>query len=116
MKIVQENIIILIYLKLMIFTLQFILRCLVHLSRHGAEISMFAPDKTQYHVINHCEGNPTEGESRYVWCAMCYRCTCIYHICLKKRPGIYFSSGPLHLVLKRDRNLFKVGICSLKLS
>jgi enhancing lycopene biosynthesis protein 2 len=40
--------------------------CLVHLSRHGADVSMFAPDKPQLHVINHLKGEPTEGETRNV--------------------------------------------------
>ena len=39
----------------------------------------------------------------------------IYRICLNKRPGIYFSFGPLHPVLKQDGRLFEVGVCSLKL-
>ena len=41
----------------------------------------------------------------------------IYHIhaCLKKRPGVYFSSGPLHPALKQDGHLFEVRVCSLKL-
>jgi len=39
--------------------------CLVHLSRSGAEVSMFAPDIAQMHVINHTKGAPAE-ESRNV--------------------------------------------------
>lgn len=31
---------------------------LVHLSRAGAQISMFAPDKDQMHAINHLKGEP----------------------------------------------------------
>ncbi|KAG5264020.1 hypothetical protein AALO_G00271240 [Alosa alosa] len=31
---------------------------LVHLSRAGAEVKMFAPDAEQMHVVNHCEGKP----------------------------------------------------------
>ena len=38
-------------------------RCLVHLSRAGAEVAMFAPDIQQMHVINHTKGEPME-ESR----------------------------------------------------
>lgn len=34
--------------------------CLVHLSRAGAEVSMFAPDMQQMHVINHTKGEPME--------------------------------------------------------
>lgn len=30
--------------------------CLVHLSRHGADVSMFAPDVKQFHVIDHTKG------------------------------------------------------------
>uniref|UniRef100_A0A8K9Y0T2 DJ-1/PfpI domain-containing protein n=1 Tax=Oncorhynchus mykiss TaxID=8022 RepID=A0A8K9Y0T2_ONCMY len=32
---------------------------LVHLSRAGAKVQMFAPDVDQMHVVNHCEGKPT---------------------------------------------------------
>ena len=39
-------------------------RCLVHLSRHSAEVSIFAPDKPQLHVVNHLKGEPMEGETR----------------------------------------------------
>ena len=38
-----------------------------------------------------------------------------YHICLKKRLGVYYYTGPLGLVLKQDGRLFEVGVCSLKL-
>lgn len=40
-------------------------RCLVHLSRHGVEVGMFAPDQSQMHVVNHLTGQPVESESRY---------------------------------------------------
>ncbi|XP_076018873.1 glutamine amidotransferase-like class 1 domain-containing protein 3, mitochondrial [Genypterus blacodes] len=33
---------------------------LVHLSRAGAKVQMFAPSADQMHVVNHCEGKPTE--------------------------------------------------------
>uniref|UniRef100_A0A3P9IU96 Si:ch211-153b23.5 n=1 Tax=Oryzias latipes TaxID=8090 RepID=A0A3P9IU96_ORYLA len=33
---------------------------LVHLSRAGAKVQMFAPNADQMHVVNHCEGKPTE--------------------------------------------------------
>ncbi|XP_055015307.1 glutamine amidotransferase-like class 1 domain-containing protein 3, mitochondrial isoform X1 [Boleophthalmus pectinirostris] len=33
---------------------------LVHLSRAGAKVQMFAPNMDQMHVVNHCEGKPTE--------------------------------------------------------
>ncbi|KAM4622123.1 glutamine amidotransferase-like class 1 domain-containing protein 3, mitochondrial [Polymixia lowei] len=33
---------------------------LVHLSRAGAKVKMFAPNADQMHVVNHCEGKPTE--------------------------------------------------------
>ncbi|XP_051565354.1 glutamine amidotransferase-like class 1 domain-containing protein 3, mitochondrial [Myxocyprinus asiaticus] len=39
---------------------------LVHLSRGGAEVQMFAPDVTQMHVIDHSKGQPVEKESRNV--------------------------------------------------
>lgn len=39
--------------------------CLVHLSRGGAEVSMFAPDISQMHVVDHTKGAPAE-ESRNV--------------------------------------------------
>uniref|UniRef100_A0AAR2K2Y4 DJ-1/PfpI domain-containing protein n=1 Tax=Pygocentrus nattereri TaxID=42514 RepID=A0AAR2K2Y4_PYGNA len=39
---------------------------LVHLSREGAEVQMFAPDVTQMHVIDHGKGQPAEKESRNV--------------------------------------------------
>ena len=38
-------------------------RILVHLSRGGAEVQMFAPDVSQMHVIDHQKGQPAE-ESR----------------------------------------------------
>ncbi|KAK7465965.1 hypothetical protein BaRGS_00037503 [Batillaria attramentaria] len=33
---------------------------LVHLSRNGAEVGMFAPDISQMHVVNHTKGEPME--------------------------------------------------------
>ena len=39
---------------------------LVGLSRHGAKVSCFAPDKDQMHVINHTKGEPHEDETRNV--------------------------------------------------
>lgn len=33
---------------------------LVHLSRAGAKVQMFAPNLDQMHVVNHCEGKPSE--------------------------------------------------------
>ncbi|XP_069552825.1 glutamine amidotransferase-like class 1 domain-containing protein 3, mitochondrial [Brachyistius frenatus] len=33
---------------------------LVHLSRAGAKVKMFALNTDQMHVVNHCEGKPTE--------------------------------------------------------
>uniref|UniRef100_A0A673C1E9 Si:ch211-153b23.5 n=2 Tax=Sphaeramia orbicularis TaxID=375764 RepID=A0A673C1E9_9TELE len=33
---------------------------LVHLSRAGAKVQMFALNADQMHVVNHCEGKPTE--------------------------------------------------------
>uniref|UniRef100_A0A8C2GZ40 Glutamine amidotransferase like class 1 domain containing 3A n=1 Tax=Cyprinus carpio TaxID=7962 RepID=A0A8C2GZ40_CYPCA len=41
-------------------------RILVHLSRGGAEVQMFAPDVSQMHVIDHGKGQPVENESRNV--------------------------------------------------
>ena len=41
------------------------LRILVHLSRGGAEVQMYAPDVSQMHVIDHSKGQPAE-ESRNV--------------------------------------------------
>lgn len=35
---------------------------LVHLSRAGAKVQMFAPDSDQMHVVNHCEGKPADGK------------------------------------------------------
>ncbi|XP_064631402.1 glutamine amidotransferase-like class 1 domain-containing protein 3, mitochondrial [Lineus longissimus] len=40
--------------------------CLVHLSRGGATVSMFAPNTDQMHVIDHTKGAPSEGEKRNV--------------------------------------------------
>lgn len=40
-------------------------RILVHLSRGGAEVQIFAPDVPQMHVIDHTKGEPSESESRY---------------------------------------------------
>ncbi|XP_064833016.1 glutamine amidotransferase-like class 1 domain-containing protein 3, mitochondrial [Oncorhynchus masou masou] len=39
---------------------------LVHLSRGGAEVQMYAPDVSQMHVIDHGKGVPVENESRNV--------------------------------------------------
>ncbi|KFO28102.1 ES1 protein like protein, mitochondrial [Fukomys damarensis] len=39
---------------------------LVHLSRGGAEVQIFAPDVAQMHVIDHTRGQPSENESRNV--------------------------------------------------
>ncbi|KAM6986085.1 glutamine amidotransferase-like class 1 domain-containing protein 3, mitochondrial isoform 2-T2 [Aplochiton taeniatus] len=39
---------------------------LVHLSRGGAEVQMYAPDISQMHVIDHSKGQPAETESRNV--------------------------------------------------
>lgn len=41
--------------------------CLVHLSRHNAEVAMFAPDRNQLHVINHVNGAPVATEVRNVF-------------------------------------------------
>ena len=35
-------------------------RVLVHLSRGGADVSIYAPDINQMHVIDHTKGEPTE--------------------------------------------------------
>jgi enhancing lycopene biosynthesis protein 2 len=32
--------------------------CMVHLSRHNAEVAIFAPDMNQLHVVNHVNGAP----------------------------------------------------------
>ncbi|XP_053773572.1 glutamine amidotransferase-like class 1 domain-containing protein 3, mitochondrial [Desmodus rotundus] len=39
---------------------------LVHLSRSGAEVQIFAPDVPQMHVIDHTKGQPSESETRNV--------------------------------------------------
>ncbi|KAM9317488.1 glutamine amidotransferase-like class 1 domain-containing protein 3, mitochondrial [Gastrophryne carolinensis] len=39
---------------------------LVHLSRAGAEVKMFAPDMPQMHVIDHSKGQPSQESSRNV--------------------------------------------------
>ena len=39
---------------------------IIHLSRAGAEISMFAPNKDQMHVVNHLTGEAEEGATRNV--------------------------------------------------
>uniref|UniRef100_A0A8D2DTJ0 Glutamine amidotransferase class 1 domain containing 3 n=1 Tax=Sciurus vulgaris TaxID=55149 RepID=A0A8D2DTJ0_SCIVU len=39
---------------------------LVHLSRGGAEVQIFAPDVRQMHVIDHTKGQPSESEGRNV--------------------------------------------------
>uniref|UniRef100_A0A8C3YV38 Glutamine amidotransferase class 1 domain containing 3 n=1 Tax=Catagonus wagneri TaxID=51154 RepID=A0A8C3YV38_9CETA len=39
---------------------------LVHLSRGGAEVQIYAPDVPQMHVVNHAKGQPSEGETRNV--------------------------------------------------
>ncbi|XP_053421663.1 glutamine amidotransferase-like class 1 domain-containing protein 3, mitochondrial [Nycticebus coucang] len=39
---------------------------LVHLSRGGAEVQIFAPDVPQMHVIDHSKGQPSESETRNV--------------------------------------------------
>merc|ERR1712018_904806 len=40
--------------------------CLVHLSRGGATVGMFAPNVPQMHVVDHTKGAPSEGEVRNV--------------------------------------------------
>uniref|UniRef100_A0A8D0YY56 Glutamine amidotransferase-like class 1 domain-containing protein 3A, mitochondrial n=1 Tax=Sus scrofa TaxID=9823 RepID=A0A8D0YY56_PIG len=37
---------------------------LVHLSRGGAKVQIFAPDVPQMHVVDHAKGQPSEGETR----------------------------------------------------
>ncbi|XP_022371693.1 ES1 protein homolog, mitochondrial isoform X2 [Enhydra lutris kenyoni] len=39
---------------------------LVHLSRGGAEVQIFAPDIPQMHVVDHTKGQPSESETRNV--------------------------------------------------
>lgn len=39
---------------------------LVHLSRGEANVQIYAPNMPQMHVIDHCTGQPTSGESRNV--------------------------------------------------
>ncbi|KAK2509225.1 hypothetical protein MC885_009193 [Smutsia gigantea] len=39
---------------------------LVHLSRGGAEVQIFAPDVPQMHVVDHAKGQPSESETRNV--------------------------------------------------
>lgn len=39
---------------------------LIHLSRAGVEVSMFAPNKDQMHVVNHMTGEEEEGVTRNV--------------------------------------------------
>ncbi|XP_022779069.1 ES1 protein homolog, mitochondrial-like [Stylophora pistillata] len=39
---------------------------LVHLSRAGADVSIYAPDIPQMHVLNHAKGEEMEGETRNV--------------------------------------------------
>lgn len=39
-------------------------RVLVHLSRAGADVSIYAPDIPQMHVLNHAKGEVAEGETR----------------------------------------------------
>lgn len=39
---------------------------LVHLSRAGADVSIYAPDIPQMHVLNHAKGEVAEGETRNV--------------------------------------------------
>ena len=40
--------------------------CLLALDRGDAEVVFMAPDKDQYHVVDHQTGTPAEGESRSV--------------------------------------------------
>ena len=49
---------------------------LVHLSRNGAEVAMFAPDINQKHVINHINGEHMESE-RFMICI----CFVIFSFC-----------------------------------
>ena len=37
---------------------------LVHLSRAEADVSIYAPDVPQMHVLNHAKGEVAEGETR----------------------------------------------------
>ena len=36
--------------------IKYLFRCLVHLSREGASVEMFAPNINQLHVIDHTKG------------------------------------------------------------
>ena len=45
----------------------YVCSCLVHLSRHGAQVDMFAPGKPQMHTIDHTRGEPVEGDNRFMW-------------------------------------------------
>ena len=38
----------------------------MHLSRGDAEVSIYAPDVDQMHVIDHTKGEPMEGQTRWV--------------------------------------------------
>ena len=72
--------------------------CLVHLSRSGAEVGMFAPDVTQMHVIDHSKGAPAEGESRSdfydaqqnVWIILIY-CQLFLFLCSANGSGGTFN-------------------------
>ncbi|MHC5064761.1 MAG: isoprenoid biosynthesis glyoxalase ElbB [Planctomycetota bacterium] len=39
---------------------------LLFLDRGGAEVTCFAPDRQQMHVVDHCKGEPMDGETRNV--------------------------------------------------
>ena len=40
------------------------IRCMVHLSRGGADTKIFAPNINQHHVVDHTKGEPAN-ETRY---------------------------------------------------
>lgn len=39
-------------------------RVFVHLCRAGCDVSIYAPDIPQMHVLNHAKGEVAEGETR----------------------------------------------------
>ena len=70
-------------------------RCLVHLSRNGAEVSMFAPNVDQMHVIDHTKGEPS-GEKR---CVLLYEANMYQLVHCVHAPGLLLGNYNVLMVI-----------------
>ena len=72
----------------------------MHLSRHGVQVNLFAPDQPQLHTVNHLNGKVTE-ESR--WLAARYVC------------GVTFNGGLDRNVLVESARIARGKISPLSM-